>query len=521
MGQHSSELDSDRGWPVSDKVLHLSSGDVGIHELEYVVLVALLGKLDGDGRGPVGDEVFQLATADIGVHELENVVLIGLLGQLDGDRGRSIGDKVLELSTRDIGVHKLEDVVLIGLLGKLDGNGGRSIGNEVLQLATADISIHKLENIILIGFLSKLNSDGRGSISDEVLQLAARDISVHELEDVVFVRLLDVSVELDELLGDGGSLILDEGLERLLGDILAIELANNSLGSSGSRLLEARSSIRDGVVSIIVRETLVELGGDELTTVPLVEDLSTTGWRNTSDHHGDGDVIVVIRILDLISILSEDRSKGIVANNLSESLEGDGVNDIPVEVGIAGDMDSVNLIDGDHERLRVLHHVGAGQLHSRGSPDRGTISVNINVRNNLVESVVRRSLLAVLLVGFLMAVSLFELNEVFLSGNGLETLVARQERGQVRGDGGSEFSLGHGFGTLFNHSLMESLSEGFNFGIDLRHGSSPGGIDANGEKESNCTELLENAILFHFNIINNKILKFINNYFNKPFNPLI
>ena len=68
---------------------------------------------------------------------------------------------------------------------------------------------------------------------------------------------------------------------------------------------------------------------------------------------------------------------------------------------------------------------------------------------------------------------------------------------------------------------MESFSEGLNFLINLRHGGSPGGIDANGEKESNCTELLENAILFHFNIINNKILKFINNYFNKLINPLI
>jgi hypothetical protein len=295
-------------------------------------------------------------------------------------------------------------------------------------LATANIGVHKLENIILIGLLSKLNSDRRGPIGDKVLQLTTRYVGIHEFKDVVFVRLLDVSIELDELLGDWGGLILDEGLKRLFGDILAIELANDGMWPSGSRLLEARSSIRDGVVSIIIREALIELGGDELTTVPLVKDLSTTWRRNTSDHHANSNVVVIIGILNFISILTEDGRKGIIANHLSECFKGDRVNDISVEVRIASNMDSVNLINRDHEGLRVLHHVSAGQLHGTGSSDGGTISIDINIGNNLVESIVRRSLLTMLLVAFLMTVPLFELDEIFLSGDSLEALVTRQER---------------------------------------------------------------------------------------------
>jgi hypothetical protein len=405
----------------------LTSADIGIHELEDVVLVALLGKLDGDRGWSVGDEVLHLSSGNVSIHELENGVFIGLLGQLDSDGGRSIGNEVLQLSTGDVGIHKLEDAVLIRLLGKLNGDGGRPVGNEVLQLATGDIGIHKLENGILIAFLSKLNSDRRGPISDEVLQLTSRDVGVHEFEDGVFVGLVDVGIELDKLLGDWGSLILDEGLKRLLGDILTVKFANDGLGPGGSRLFEARSSIRDGVVSIIVREALIELRGNELTTVPFVEDLSTTRRRDTSDHHADGNVIMIIGVLNFISILAEDGRKGIITNHLSESLEGDRVNDISVEVRVASNMNSLNLINWDHEGLRVLHHVRAGQLHGTGSSDGGTISINIDVWDNLVESMVRRSLLTMLLVALLMAVSLFELNEIFLSGNSLETLVTRQE----------------------------------------------------------------------------------------------
>jgi len=424
-----SELDGDRGWSVSDKVLELSSGDIGIHELENVVLVALLGKLDGDGGRSVGDEVLELSSGDIGVHELENVVFVRLLGKLDGNGGRSIGNKVLQLASGDVSIHKLEDVVLVGLLSQLDGDRGWSIGDEVLELASGNVGIHKLENVVLIGFLGKLDSDRGWSISDEVLELTSGYVGVHELEDVVFVGLADVRIELDELLGDWGSLILDKGLEGLLGDVLTVELANDGVGSGGSWLLESGGSIRDGVVSIIIRETLIELGGNELTTVPLVEDLSTSGRRDSSYHHRDGNVIMVIRVLNFISIFSEDGGKGIITNNFSESLKSDAINDISVEMRVASNVDGVNLINRDHEGLRVLHHIGGRELHSTGSSNGSTISINVDVWDNSVKSVVRRSMLLGVLV-FVM-LSLLELNEILLGGDSLESLVSLEERAQV------------------------------------------------------------------------------------------
>merc|ERR1719230_271015 len=175
-----------------------------------------------------------------------------------------------------------------------------------------------------------LDSDGGRSVGDEVLHLSAGDIGVHKLEDGVFVGFLDVSIKLDELLSNRRGLVLDEGLEGLLGDVLTVELANDGLGGLSSGLLESRSGIRDGVVSIIIRETLIELGGEELTTVPLVKDLSTSWWGNSSNHNGDSDVVVVIGVLDLISILAEDGGKGIITDNFSESLKGDAINDVSV-----------------------------------------------------------------------------------------------------------------------------------------------------------------------------------------------
>ena len=136
------KLNSDRGRPVSNEVLQLAAGYVGIHKLEYVVLIRLLGELDGDRGRPVGDEVLQLATRNISIHELENVVLIGFLSQFDGDGARSVGDKVFQLSTANVSIHKLEDVVLVGFLGKLDSDRGWSISHQVFQLASGDVGIH-------------------------------------------------------------------------------------------------------------------------------------------------------------------------------------------------------------------------------------------------------------------------------------------------------------------------------------------------------------------------------------------
>jgi len=43
-----SETDSDWGWLIGDEVLKVSSGNVGIHELEETISVGFLSKTDCD-----------------------------------------------------------------------------------------------------------------------------------------------------------------------------------------------------------------------------------------------------------------------------------------------------------------------------------------------------------------------------------------------------------------------------------------------------------------------------------------
>ena len=54
------------------------------------------------------------------------------------------------------------------------------------------------------------------------------------------------------------------------------------------------------------------------------------------DHHGYGNIVVVSGVFALVSISSSDRFKGVVADNLSESLEGNRLNGIELVVGRDG-----------------------------------------------------------------------------------------------------------------------------------------------------------------------------------------
>ena len=85
------------------------------------------------------------------------------------------------------------------------------------------------------------------------------------------------------------------------------------------------------IFSVIIWESLVEGAGKSLGTVWSIWVGSWSGssldWLSL-DHHGDGDVIVVGGVLGLGSVLLSDGLEGIVTNNLSERLEGNGVNAI-------------------------------------------------------------------------------------------------------------------------------------------------------------------------------------------------
>jgi len=83
--------------------------------------------------------------------------------------------------------------------------------------------------------------------------------------------------------------------------------------------------------SVIVWEALIESGGKSLGAIWRVW-VSRWGsgglnWLSL-DHHGDGNVVVVRGVLGLRSVLLSDGLEGVITNNLSERLEGDGVNAI-------------------------------------------------------------------------------------------------------------------------------------------------------------------------------------------------
>jgi len=72
-----------------------------------------LGKLGGDWAWLVGDKVLEVTSGDVGTIESEDIISITLLSQLGCDWAWLIGDKVFEMTSGDIGSVKGENVVAI------------------------------------------------------------------------------------------------------------------------------------------------------------------------------------------------------------------------------------------------------------------------------------------------------------------------------------------------------------------------------------------------------------------------
>ena len=79
----------DWGWFVSDEVLEVSSGDIGVHKLEETIGIRFLGKSNGDWAWFVSDEVLEVSSGDVGVHQFEETIGIGF-GFIKLDK--SLGD---------------------------------------------------------------------------------------------------------------------------------------------------------------------------------------------------------------------------------------------------------------------------------------------------------------------------------------------------------------------------------------------------------------------------------------------
>ena len=141
----------------------------------------------------------------------------------------------------------------------------------------------------------------------------------------------------------------------MLSDVLTVENTNLNWSWGGGLTLPVWSHIIDGVVAIVVWETLIERLSESLSSIIwVVKWWSGGGLWDSLDHHGDGDVVVVGEILGLVSVLLEDGVEGVVTNNLSERFKSDGF-DVIKSVGWRNvESNSFNFIDWDGDVLGEL-----------------------------------------------------------------------------------------------------------------------------------------------------------------------
>lgn len=103
----------------------------------------------------------------------------------------------------------------------------------------------------------------------------------------------------------------------------------------------------NGVVSIIVWETFVEDVLEGFASGENVVNVDGGGLWDSLDHDGEGDVVVVRDILLLVSGSLKDGVEGVISDDLSEGLQGNGFNNI-LRVGwVDLQGDGLNLIDWD------------------------------------------------------------------------------------------------------------------------------------------------------------------------------
>ena len=193
--------------------------------------------------------------------------------------------------------------------------------------------------------MGKSNGDWGWLVSDEVLEVSSGDVGVHKLEEAIGIGFH--LIELDESLSDWGIGVLNKGNKGLLGDVLTVELTNVDRGL-GLLLGPLWSLVLNGVVSIIIREALIDDLGKGLSSIEGLGWWWGVGLLWVSlDHDGHGDVVVVGHVLGLLSGSVEDGVEGVVTNNLSEGFEGDGLDGVKTIEGVDGEVDGLDLINWD------------------------------------------------------------------------------------------------------------------------------------------------------------------------------
>jgi len=254
------------------------------------------------------------------IKEGAEVIGIGSLSKANSDRGRLVSNKVLEGTSGHVMVEKGAEVVSIRSLSEANGDGGRLIGNEVLQGSSGHVVIEQGGQVVGIGSLGKTNGDRARLISNEVLESTSSDVVVEESAEVISIGSL--GVKHDKRLSDGGIRVSDKVDEGLLSDVLSVELSDEGGGISSFNTPVGGLGIKAGI-SVVIRESLIEGLSEALLSIVWVLGGSSGGdLRDSLDHHGDSDVVVVSGVLLLISVLLEDGVEGVVADDLSERLEG-------------------------------------------------------------------------------------------------------------------------------------------------------------------------------------------------------
>ena len=134
----------------------------------------------------------------------------------------------------------------------------------------------------------------------------------------------------------------------MLGDVLTVKLTNVNWGCLGLLLGPLWGLVLNGVISIIIREALIDDLGKSLTSI------EGLGWWwgmgglwVSLDHDGHGDVVVIGHILGRLSLSVKDRVEGVVTNNLSEGLEGNGLDGVKAVKGVNGEVNGLDLINWD------------------------------------------------------------------------------------------------------------------------------------------------------------------------------
>jgi hypothetical protein len=218
------------------------------------------------------------------------------------------------------------------------------VSDEVLQVASGHVGVHELEKAIGVGLLSESHGDWGWLVGNKVLKVSSGHVGIHKLEEAIGVRL----IELNEGLGDWSIGILNQVNEGGLGHVLTVELSN--LGLSSVVLLgPVGGLVINGVVSIIIWEALIDDVLEGLATGEGVGDVgsSESGLWVSLNHDGKGHVVVVGDVLLLISSSLKDGVEGVVSDDLSEGLEGHGLNGILGIVWVNLEGDGSNLIDWD------------------------------------------------------------------------------------------------------------------------------------------------------------------------------